>query len=58
MLKYFMGDLSFFGKVSLDFCPKGGTFSQGVFSEFLSILFSFPTRALFPQTMAAKAGPA
>lgn len=34
-----MSGLSFLGKVSLDSCPKGGSFSQGVYSEFLSIPF-------------------
>lgn len=46
--KYFMGGLSFFGKVSLDFCPKGGTFSQGVFSEFLPILFFISHKSPVP----------
>lgn len=33
----FMGGLSFLNKVSLDSCPEGGTFSQGVYPQFLSI---------------------
>lgn len=50
----FIGGLSFLGKVSLDSCPKGGSFSQGVYSEFLSIPFFISHK--WPQAASAKAG--
>lgn len=52
----FMDGLSFLGKVSLDSCPKGGSFSQGVYSEFLSIPFFISHKSPVPPGHS-KAGP-
>lgn len=55
MLKeYFMGGLSFLGKVSLDSCPKGGSFSQGVYSQFLCTPFFISHKSPVPSPLQPK----